>query len=114
MRGAVSGAGEVFGGEQGGHAEMLFEADDAVLGFEGACATLACENEESQRQDDPPDEEVVVCRPVADSGDDGEDEVEQQDGQDEEVEGRVPASVGFVTLCLGHLAGPFGGSRIRR
>jgi hypothetical protein len=42
--------------------------------------------------------ESPMLRPVVDGGIDGEDEVEQKHGQDEEVKERVPTGVVFEVL----------------
>jgi len=46
--------------------------------------------------------EAGVVRPVMDGAVDGDDEVQEEHGQYEEMEGRVPAGVGFVALQGGH------------
>jgi len=78
-------------GEQSVEAETLFEADDAVLGFEGIAAGFAGNQEEDYGHDDAPEMSVLVDRPVMDSDVDGEDEVEQEQREDDEVKGRMEA-----------------------
>ena len=92
----------VFGGEERGEAEAFFEANDAVLHFDGAAASDARHDEEDDGHGDPPEKESPVGGPVVDGEIDGEDEVEQQHGQDEEVKERVPTGVVFQILWSGH------------
>ena len=44
--------------------------------------------------------------PVMDGDGDGDDEIDEKDGEDEEVHGRIEATVVFVVLGCGH-GGPF-------
>ncbi len=89
-------------GEERVEAEALFEADDAVLRGEGGAAGNARHDEEDEGHDDPPEMESPVLRPVVDGDVDGEDEVEQKHGQDEEVKGRMEARVVLEVLRGGH------------
>ena len=90
------------GREQDGEAETLFEADDAVLRLEGAAASDASDEDEDEGHDDPPEMGVAEGRPGVDGGVDGEGEIEEQQGEDGEVEERLEAGVVFVGLVLGH------------
>lgn len=100
--GELTGGGELGSGEKSGEAETLFEADDAVLGLEGAGAGAAGHEDEDDGHDDPPEMGPAVMRPVVDGGIDGEDEVEKKQGHDGEVERRVEAGVVLVGLQFGH------------
>ena len=100
--GELVDVGAVGGGEQRVEAEALFEADDAVLGFEGGLAGYACHQEEDDGHDDAPEMSVLVARPVVDCDVDGEDEVEDKQGNDDEVEGRMEAGVVSKILRSGH------------
>jgi hypothetical protein len=70
----------VFGGEERGEAEAFFEANDAVLHFDGAAASDACHDEEDEGHDNPPQMRVLVAWPIVNGDVDGEDEVEQEHG----------------------------------
>jgi hypothetical protein len=105
--GEFANPGAVFEREELGEAQTLFEADDAVLCAEGGTATEAGHHKEYDGHDDPPDMQVWVFRPVMDGDVDGEDKVQEEHGQDEEMEGRVPTGVVFVALRGGHNS-PFG------
>jgi len=100
--GELVDVGAVGGGEQGVEAETLFEADDAVLSFEGVAAGVAGYQEEDDSHDDAPEMSVLVARPVVDGDVDGEDEVEDKQRNDDEVKGRVEACVVFKILRSGH------------
>ena len=113
LDGELVDVGAVGGGEERGDAETLFEADDAVLHFDGAAASDACQDEEDDGHDDPPEMESPVGRPMVDGGVDGEDEVDQEQGQNEEVKGRVEAGVVLEVLRGGHW-NPFGIELCRR
>jgi hypothetical protein len=89
-------------GEQRVEAETLFEADDTVLGFEGGFASYASHQEEDDRHDDVPEVSVLVARPVVNGDVDGEDEIENEQRNDDEVKGRVVARVGSKVLRSGH------------
>jgi hypothetical protein len=99
------------GGNEGGYAEALFEADDAVLELEIVDAALEGEDEEGQGDDDPPEMEVEVCCAVVDGGVDDDGEVERENREDEEVHGWIGAAVVLVGLGGGH-GDPF--VRLRR
>ena len=73
--GELVDVGAVGGGEQRVEAETLFEADDAVLSFEGAAAGVAGHEDEDYGHDDPPEMCVLVAGPVVDGDVDGEDEI---------------------------------------
>ena len=62
--GELVDVGAVFGGEERGETETLFEADNAVLDAEGAAASDACHDEEDDGHDDPPEMSVLVAGPV--------------------------------------------------
>jgi hypothetical protein len=94
--------GAVGFGEQRVEAEALFEADDAVLGFEGGAAAVLGHQEEDDRHDDVPEMSVLVGRPSVDGDVDGEDEIEDQERNDDEVKGRMEARVVFKILRIGH------------
>jgi hypothetical protein len=100
--GELVNVGAVFGGEECGEAETLFEADDAVLHFGGAAASDAGHDKKDDGHRNPPEMGVGVPRPCVHGGVDGEDEVEQKHGQDEEMKERVPAFVVFDVLWSGH------------
>jgi hypothetical protein len=102
-RGEGLAAGEVFGGEERGEAQALFEADDAVLHCDGVQAGAADGQQQDDGHQDPPKEEVAMVRPVMDGVGDGEDNVEQQDGRDEEVPGGIEAGVVLVVLRFGRI-----------
>jgi hypothetical protein len=102
LDGELVDVGAVGGGEERGETEALFEADDAVLDFHGAPASDACHDEEDDGHDDPPEMEMPVDRPVVDGRVDGEDEVEQKQGHDDEVKGWVEAGVVLEVLRGGH------------
>jgi hypothetical protein len=91
-------------GEQCVEAEALFEADDAVLGFHGGLAGVAGHEEKDDSHDDVPEMSVLVAGPVVDGDVDGEDEIENEQRNDDEVKGRMVASVVFKTLRSGHWA----------
>ena len=93
----------VWSGDQGGEAEAFFEADDAVLGLEGAVAGDPGHHEEDDGHCDPPEMGVLVGGPVVDGDVDGEDEVEEQHGQNEEVKGRMEAGVILEVLGGWHV-----------
>jgi hypothetical protein len=89
-------------GEQRVKAETLFEADDAVLGFHGGLAGVASHEEKDDSHDDVPEMSVLVARPVVNGDVDGEDEIEQEQRDDDEVKGRMEARVVFKILRSGH------------
>jgi hypothetical protein len=91
--GELVDVGAVFGGKERGETETLFDADDAVLDLEGIFPAEASHEEEDDGHDDPPEMSVRVARPLVNGAVDGEDEVEQEYGQDEEVKGRMEARV---------------------
>ena len=70
--------GAVFGGEESGEAQALFEADDSVLNGETAPARDASHDEEDDSHDDPPEVDVLVVGPLANGDVDTDDEVEQK------------------------------------
>ena len=102
LDGELVDVGAVFGGKESGEAETLFEADDAVLHFDGPAASDAGHDEEDDGHDDAPEMAVCVAGPCVHSGIDGEDEVEQEQGQHEEMKERIPARIVFVVLWGGH------------
>src|SRR5882757_1349157 len=81
----------IFGREKRLETQAFFEADDAVLNGQGAAARKAGHDEEDDGHRDPPEMESPMLRPMVDGDIDGEDEVEQEHGQHEEVKGRVEA-----------------------
>lgn len=93
--------GEV-GREQALVAEAFFETDDAVLNAEGVAAREASENEERERHYDQPEVQPEVMGPVTNENSDGDAEVEEEDGKQEEVEGWMKARVVFVVLRFWH------------
>lgn len=96
--GELVDVGELVGAEEGLEAKALFEADDAVLKFVVIHSALRGEDEQSERDDDPPDDDVRVLRPVADGEPDGKEEVEDEDGEDEKVDDRVEAMMVLEVL----------------
>ncbi len=88
--------------EEVGEAELLFKADDAVLGAEGGPAGGADDEEEDKGHHDPPDVGVLEAGPRVDGRVDSEDEVQQEQRDDDEVDGWVPAGVIFEGLGLRH------------
>lgn len=92
----------VCGGEECLEAETLFEADDAVLGFEGGATGCAGYQEEDDGHDDPPEIGVLVSGPSVNGDVDGEDEVEQEQGKDDEVKEWVEPGVVLEVLRGGH------------
>jgi hypothetical protein len=113
LDGELVDVGAVGGGEERGETEALFEADEAVLHFDGAVASDACHDEEDDGHDNPPQMRVRVAGPIVNGDVDGEDEVEQKQGQNEEVKGRVPARVVLEALRGGHWS-PFWNGLCRR
>ncbi len=93
---------EFAGGDEGGEAELFFEADDAVLDLEGVHAREAERQQECHGHEDGPGSAVGVVVAVTPVPDGGGDDVEQEDRHQEEVEGRVPAGVVLVGLGGGH------------
>jgi hypothetical protein len=93
---------ELVVGEEVGEAELLFEADDAVLRTEGGAAGDAGHGHEDDGHDDPPEMGMGEEGPGVDGRVDGEDEVEEQERKDEEVKEGVPARVVFEGLRLSH------------
>ena len=93
---------ELIFGEEVSKAELLFEADKAVLVLERVAAKEAGHDEEHERHDNPPEVHVGEAGPAVDGFVDGEDEVQQQDRQDEEVKRRVEARVVLERLWLSH------------
>jgi len=89
----------IFSGKKGGEAEALFETDDAVLRSQSAVTGSPCHHEEDYRQGDPPKAKSPVGRPVVNGYINGEDKVEQEHRQNEEVKRRIPACVVFEVLC---------------
>jgi len=73
--GELVDVGAIGGGEQHVEAETLFEANDAILSFEGAAASVASHEDEDDSHDDPPEMCVLVAGPVVDCDVDGEDEI---------------------------------------
>jgi hypothetical protein len=100
-------------GEERGETKALFEADDAVLSAECGGSEVAGHDEEDDGHEDPPQMRVRVAWPIVNGDVDGEDEVEQEHGPDEEMKRRVPASVVFEGLRCGHW-NPFGIKLCRR
>ena len=100
--GELVDVGAVFGGEESCKAETLFETDDAVLHFDGPAASDAGHDEEDDGHGDPPEMSVFVAGPGVHGGIYGEDEVEQEQGQHEEMKERIPARIVFVVLWGGH------------
>jgi hypothetical protein len=104
LEGELVDVGAVGGGEQGGEAEALFEADGAVLDLEGGVAGATGHEKEDDGHDDVPEVRVLPAGPVVDGDVDGEDEVEQEERDDDEVEGGVEAHVVLEGLRCGHEA----------
>jgi hypothetical protein len=94
--------GAIFGGEECVQAQALLELDDAILNDEGAVSCAAGDDEEDDGHRDPPEMESPMLGPVVDGDVDGEDEVQQKHGQDEEVKGRIEAHVILEVLRSGH------------
>ena len=92
----------VFGGQECGEAQALFEADDTILNGNSAAASDACHDEEDDGHDDPPEVEAPVRWPVMDGGVDGDDEVEQKQRHNDEMKERIPARVIAEVLWSGH------------
>lgn len=90
-------------GQEVGEPQLLFEPDEAVLRAQCGHAADAGHGEEDNGHGDPPEVGVLVTRPGVDGCIDGEAQVEQQHGNDEEVEERVEARVVFVGLWLSHV-----------
>ena len=90
------------GGEEGGDAEALFEADDAVLIAGGVATHGAGEQEEGDGHDDVPELELGEGGPGAIDEVDGEEDVEEEDLDEEEVEGGVEAGVVLIGLRSWH------------
>ncbi len=88
--------------EEVGEAELFFEANEAVLIFEGVSAGDAGHEEEDDGHDDPPEMGVGEAWPGVDGGVDGGDEVEQQQGHQDEVERGVEARVVLERLRHRH------------
>ena len=93
---------ELVFGEKVGEAKLLFETDEAVLVLEGVAAKDSSHDEEHDRHDDPPQVHVGKVGPAVDGRVDGEDQVQQQHRQDEEVKRRVEARVILEGLWLSH------------
>jgi hypothetical protein len=106
--GELVDVGAVGGGEECLEAETLFEADDAVLGFERVVAGETSYQEKDDGHDDPPEIGVLVGGPAVDGDVDGEDEIEDQQRDDDEVKGRMEARVVFEVLWGGHTASSLG------
>ena len=83
-------------------AQALFEADDSILCPKSLGAGDTSHHEENDGHDNPPEEENAVLGPVMDGDVDGEDEVEQKHGQDEEVKGRIVTRVVLEGLRRWH------------
>jgi hypothetical protein len=88
--------------EEGSEAETLFEADDAVLGFEGAAAGDAGDEDEYEGHDDPPQMGVAIRWPGVDGGVDGKAEIDEEQRHHGEVEERLETGVVLVVLGCGH------------
>lgn len=100
--GELVDVGAFFGGEKSGEAEAFFEADDTVLCSETSLARDASHYEEDGRHEDPPKVKSPVSWPVVNGDVDGEDKIEQEYRQNEEVKRRVPACMVLEVLCWGH------------
>lgn len=100
--GEVSKSRVLAGWQDGGEAEALFEADDPILCLDGAFAGVYGHEDKYNRHDDPPGVEMRVVGPVVDGGVDGECQVKQKQGHDDEVEGWMETSVVFEVLFSGH------------
>jgi hypothetical protein len=98
--------GAVCGRQERGEAEALFEADDAVLYFEGAVAGEASHYEEDDGHDDPPEMGVAIGGPGVDGDVDGEDEVEDESRDEKEVKRGVEAGVVLEVLRCCHSVPP--------
>lgn len=98
------GEGEFSGSKQGAEAQAFFEADEAVLCFEGGSAAAAGQNDERDRHHNPPEEEFAVLRPVMNGRVDGEDEIGEENGKQDVMEGWVETGVVVVVLTFGHEA----------
>lgn len=89
-------------GEQRVETEALFEADDAVLRFQGIAAGVAGYQDEDDCHDDVPKMRVLIGGPVVDGDVDGEDEIEDEQRHDDEVKGRMEACVVLKILRSWH------------
>ncbi len=92
----------IFGRQECVEAEAFFEANDAVLRDEGAVTTALGDHEDDEGHEDPPQEKSTVLGPVVNGDVDGEDEVQQKHGQNEEVKGRIEAAVVLEVLWGRH------------
>jgi hypothetical protein len=94
------------GGQKCGKAEALFKANDPVLDMKGVNSALFGDEDEQDREEDPPESdmgEVAVAEVVEDEG---ENQIEEQERHDDEVVEGIQLRVFLVALLLGH-AGPF-------
>lgn len=94
--------GEIGWWEEAGETEVLFEANDAILHLEVVDTGLCGENDEGGGDDDPPEMKRAVFVPVMDGEVDGDEEVDDEYGEDEEVHGWIGAAVIFEALRCGH------------
>jgi len=86
------------GAEERLETEPLFEADDAVLQLEVVHSAFRGQDQQSDREDDPPDDDVGVRGPVTCGDADSEEDVEDEDGKDEEVDPGIETMVIFEIL----------------
>jgi hypothetical protein len=103
LDGELGDVGELVGGNERGDAEALFETDEAVLQLEVVDAALDGEDEEGERDDDGPMAQVWILVAEMDGDVDGDSEVDEESGKDEEVHGGVEAAVVFIGLGCGHV-----------
>lgn len=98
----LSGSGGFGGGKECGDAEALLEADDAVLILEGVAAEHERKEDEGEGHDDVPEVELRDGGAVVEDEIDGENEVEEEDLDEDEVEGWVETGVVLEGLWGGH------------
>jgi hypothetical protein len=96
--------GVIGAGQDRDEAELLFEPDDSILGFDGVRACFEGEQDEGEGHDDPPDVQVRMGGPIVNGFVDGEAKVEQQERHQNEVIGGIEACVILVGLRCGHSA----------
>lgn len=107
LEGEIFEVGEGVGGQESVESEALFDADDAVLQLEVVAAAFYGEDGEGERDDDGPGAEPGVVVAEVEGEPEGDSQVGEEDGDDEEVHGRIDAAVIGVVLrsCHGFLPG---------